>query len=97
VKYVYFITTEKQGFPIKIGITNDCNLRIRELQIALPYKIKVLAVVPTDNALLEKRLHMKFSDIRLEGEWFRNTVYLRQFIEKLKNDDRFADVLLMAA
>lgn len=90
VKYVYFITTEHEGFPVKIGISESHHARFTTLQVALPYRVKVLAVLPTQDAIFERRLHRKFAHLRLEGEWFERAPDLLAYIETLVNETRAA-------
>lgn len=88
--YVYFITTEQPGFPIKIGVSESHRLRFSTLQIGLPYKVKVLAIVPTEDGIFERRLHRKFDHIRLCGEWFEQTPELLSFIAGMIGERRAA-------
>lgn len=81
--YVYFITADFPGFPIKIGISEIHNMRFSALQTAIPYEIKVLAVLPTENAILERQIHRKFEHIRMRGEWFQSTPELLDYITYL--------------
>jgi hypothetical protein len=85
-KFVYFITTEHPGFPVKIGISESHRMRITSLQTGLPYKVRVIAIVPTDDAIFERRLHRKFDHIRLSGEWFEQTPELLTYISELISD-----------
>ena len=70
--YVYFIT-DGHGH-IKIGKADDTGKRIRELQTGNPYKLSFLLTVMLDSITdafeLEQRLHSKFAQYRMEGEWF---------------------------
>lgn len=82
-KFVYFITTDHPGFPIKIGISESHHMRVTGLQTGLPYSVKVIAVVPTDDPVFERRLHRKFDHLRLRGEWFEQDSELLAFIDAL--------------
>ena len=70
--YVYFIT-DGHGH-IKIGKADDTYQRLKELQTGNPYKLSFLLTVMLDSVSdafdLEQRLHSKFSEYRMEGEWF---------------------------
>ena len=77
--YVYFISSEKNR-EIKIGFTaRPVEKRLKSLQTAHPYKLKLLTIVPgtTED---EKSLHERFANIRLEGEWFKPHPDLLAFI-----------------
>lgn len=66
--YVYLL---HGGGAFKIGKAQDPSKRIRQLEIALPYPVQTVATVPTDDArALESKLHKRFKDKRLNGEWF---------------------------
>jgi hypothetical protein len=69
---VYFIQSGLTG-PIKIGWTGWCRgpeSRLRNLQGANAYRLRLLAATPAD-VKAERRLHRIFEADRLEGEWFR--------------------------
>lgn len=70
---VYFLGYEGQG--IKIGHTRNLQGRIKQLQIASPHKIYLLAKIETeDPEELERQAHKKFAHKLLVGEWFDLTV-----------------------
>jgi len=76
---VYFIRSEK-NHEIKIGFTaGQVEKRLSSLQTAHPYKLQLLATIPgtTED---EKSLHERFTNIRLEGEWFKPHADLVAFI-----------------
>lgn len=81
--YVYFITAEKENFPIKIGISESHKLRFGAMQVSLPYLIKVLAILPTKDPMFERRLHQRFQHLRLRGEWFEQTPEINSYIAEL--------------
>lgn len=77
---VYVIGPEKG--PFKIGITNDVDKRLRALQTANPRKLAVhFSIAAEDAAAIEKAMHAKFGDKRLQGEWFKAP--LRTIIDAL--------------
>lgn len=66
--YVYVL---KSGDFYKIGRTSDLGTRMSALAIALPQPTEVVIVLETmDHVRLERDLHKKFSDKRVNGEWF---------------------------
>ena len=81
--YIYFLTADHPGFPIKIGTTITHKMRMQKLQTAIPYKIKMLAIMPIDDTLFERRLHRKFEHLRLNGEWFSPAPELLEYISTL--------------
>lgn len=79
---VYFIQMMHGDNPIKIGITVNIFDRLRRLQHAHAYELKVIAVIPGKGRETESELHRRFADSRLRGEWFRRTPELLEFIVK---------------
>lgn len=71
--YVYFIR-DTLGH-IKIGVTINVRNRINQLQTANPMKLEFYYGMHVksidDAAIIEKELHDKFKDFRLNGEWFK--------------------------
>lgn len=68
---VYLLKAEE---CYKIGVTLDTSItsRIKQLQTGNPYPITLVckSVISTDAYKVEKELHLKYKDFRLEGEWF---------------------------
>ncbi len=75
---VYFIQAGDSG-PIKIGISEDIQFRLRELQVASPESLRLLASVEGDRET-EKGLHARFSAYWRSGEWFDPVPELLEFI-----------------
>jgi hypothetical protein len=83
--YVYFIMSDKTQ-AIKIGFTaGNVKIRLSALQTAHPYKLKVLATL-NGNRSYEKELHKRFSQFRLEGEWFEPHPDLLAFISVIQKN-----------
>lgn len=78
-QHVYFIQSIHGG-PVKIGRAEDVNARLRELQTAHPYPLKVLAVIPYGGKAMEQDLHERLAADRLTGEWFKDSSSLREVI-----------------
>lgn len=77
---VYFIRAGTKG-PIKIGITslNGYDKRLATLQGAHYLKLSLVGYM-FGGKEEEVRLHKRFSDIRLRGEWFKSRVDLTKYI-----------------
>lgn len=76
---VYFL---QLGSAIKIGYTTrPIKDRIRSLATGMSEPPILLASLPGDRAL-EKRLHRRFEYYRLRGEWFLDSLELRQWINR---------------
>lgn len=67
---IYFIQAGDKG-PIKIGISSDSVVkkRLSALQTAHYLELALIGHVPGSRRG-EARLHRRFSDLRLRGEWF---------------------------
>lgn len=67
--YVYLI---KMDSCFKIGIAQDVESRLAQLQTGSPYDLEVVQCYEFHNAqTVEGALHQKFGDVRMRGEWFR--------------------------
>lgn len=67
--YVYFIESDS-GY-IKIGKTFNLKTRMKSLKNASPHNLKLLCYIKSDEySELEMIFHKKFSEKRVNGEWF---------------------------
>jgi hypothetical protein len=71
---VYFIgcRMELERY-VKIGITapERIELRLSQLQVGNPVRLRLMSVIPGGGRPLERFLHAEFDHLRAEGEWFR--------------------------
>lgn len=67
-KDLYIIQSKGIG-TIKIGVAQDCNARLKQLQTANPYELKLVHVFK-GMGHLEKYLHKELVEYRQQGEWF---------------------------
>jgi hypothetical protein len=68
--YVYLIGSTTFGW-YKIGKSKIPDIRVKDIGILLPFRIKVLAVWRAENhTLLEALLHEKYLANAVNGEWF---------------------------
>lgn len=79
---VYLVQRDSDG-AIKIGFCSDVVRRVRELRKGVEYEVSLLAVFPGDKPD-ELRLHARFRDFRIDGEWFRPEPQLLDFIDSLR-------------
>lgn len=72
--YVYLIQGERTKFT-KIGISNNPEYRLQSLQLGSPDTLfihSLLRCQSESNArLVERKLHKRFADARIHGEWFQ--------------------------
>ena len=68
--YLYVFTDAKRKV-CKIGISSNPDRRLQVVQVGYPWDLTLAHSVKVINACLtEKKLHDKFADFRLRGEWF---------------------------
>lgn len=78
---VYFIGAEN-GL-IKIGRSKNPKKRLRLIKTMSPISLELLGVIDCgrkESVSLERRLHLKFKDLRVHGEWFKPGTELLCFI-----------------
>lgn len=78
---VYFI---EAGEHLKIGVAKNPHKRIRDLQVANPEPLRLVAVMSPsehDAVTMERHIHFVLSQYRVGGEWFK--VPARDAMEKL--------------
>jgi len=71
---------------VKIGFTRyPPAVRVKQLQTGNPRKLMLLYSVQVPDVMdIESRLHEKFDVDRVEGEWFRLSIELRNFLLRLR-------------
>jgi len=75
----YFIRCGEDG-PIKIGKTNQIQIRMKNMQVGAPDKLVLLKLVEGN---IEAECHEKFASLRKNGEWFAPSPELLAFIGQL--------------
>lgn len=68
---VYFIQGVHGG-PIKIGLAQDPEQRLKSLQAGCPYLLRITHTIEGGRRR-ERQLHLRFAECRLGGEWFEAT------------------------
>lgn len=69
LKTIYLIGSWDRTKPVKIGIADDPELRVKQLQTGCPYKLDILFKFP-GTTTHEAYLHKMFRKQRTFGEWF---------------------------
>jgi len=81
--FIYAIQEDKASWkaPVKIGLARNVEDRCTNLQVGNPRKLvvrlKIGPISPEYAASLEKKLHRRFKDHHLRGEWFSGKVLSR--------------------
>jgi excisionase family DNA binding protein len=91
-KCVYFIGGTDG--PIKIGISDDVDKRIVQLQTGSAWKLRVMARIIGDREL-EQHYHTKFALYRMEGEWFARAQPIINEITRLNIDGTSGKALVL--
>jgi hypothetical protein len=77
---IYFILNSKNN-TVKIGKTDNLQKRLSQLQTGSDSCLVVILTLPGD-VEEEKELHLRFSDHRLNGEWFTFSDEIKQYTNK---------------
>ena len=85
---VYFIAEDENEhydtLRIKIGISKNISKRLPQLQTGSPYKLKLMGwIESSDDYLLERELHKKYSYCNTHLEWF--SLSACDILEELQN------------
>lgn len=75
---IYFIAPIGGG-PIKIGLSRRPAKRLTQMQPHSPFLLEILLVFP-GNEVVERDLHLRFSDEHAHGEWFHPSDRLLLFV-----------------
>lgn len=79
--FVYFMRINGRGH-VKIGFTVDVIKRFSGHQTSMP-GTPVLMGAMHGTAATEKKLHEKYADLHVKGEWYKYTGALKAFVEAL--------------
>jgi len=80
---IYFIQCGDDG-PVKIGVTINLPARLRDLQAANPYELKVLTVIEDGGQKQERELHDRFKHLEIRREWFKPDKELLSFVDEVR-------------
>jgi hypothetical protein len=79
VSNIYVISSiNHNNGPVKIGISDNPDKRVKQLQTAFPEKLEIKYIEPFTTKIkartFEKYLHKDISHLKSHGEWFSITV-----------------------
>lgn len=81
--FVYYVRWENDPLLVKIGYTANLKNRFSSFLTCSPHRLEILRIEETTDGHLEKRLHTKFDDCRVAGEWFKYEGRLKRYITSL--------------
>ena len=68
---IVYLLKIKDKSQYKIGVTKDFKKRLTQISPKMPFELKVEHKIESDNIYsLEEKLHNKFGDKHIKGEWF---------------------------
>ena len=80
-QFVYVVRSEPSG-NLKIGITADPKLRLSQMQVGAWETLALVLTIPGDPES-EQSLHRRFRKHRIQGEWFRPSPEVLEWIEEV--------------
>jgi len=83
--YLYIVQSVLGG-PIKIGVSKQVEVRVKELQRGSPFKLVAVRIIGKLPSIVERRLHKQLEKYKLHGEWFKE--------EALEMADRLLENIL---
>jgi hypothetical protein len=69
VRFVYILQCE-ESLRFKIGVADDVDRRIGEIQRMCATQLNLIAVYPGKGHALEGYFHRRYAKYRIHGEWF---------------------------
>jgi hypothetical protein len=92
-RMIYFIVAKNY---VKIGCSEDPEIRLKELQTSNPNKLKLIATMP-GSFQTESELHCVFARFRARGEWFRYDGHLKASILAINDNGTETSFLTVKA
>lgn len=91
-RWIYFVRPVGMGGPVKIGLSERTEARIRDLAEWSPFELEIVAQIEGDYQL-EKNIHECFANSYLRREWFKATPRLNAMIDALQAGKAIEDAL----
>lgn len=80
--YVYLLKSPTGAY--KVGRTKNPDNRLATFGVKLPFEVEYICVIETDDMYaLERELHDRFEELRINGEWFALTITEIAYMELL--------------
>jgi len=88
---IYFI---RQNEAVKIGVTEDIQQRVSQIQVGTPYEVSVMLLIEGSYEK-EAELHKTFNDFKIRGEWYWLSEEIKEYVAMMyENDLRYEHGLL---
>jgi Meiotically Up-regulated Gene 113 (MUG113) protein len=87
VGYVYLLAVSGHPGLYKIGRAANPENRLRTFNVKLPFPVSFACIIPTDDMYkLEKELHIRYANLRTNGEFFAlssdDVAYIKSLVDK---------------
>ena len=82
---IYFIL-DKENDAVKIGIADNPISRLSDIQVGNPHELSLIKTIDNGTQAKEKRLHKQFAEQRLNGEWFKRSGTLAEYLQVQPNE-----------
>lgn len=80
-----YIIGDKERNVCKIGISGDPHERLKSIQTGYPWRLDIWLELAINNPeRIEKILHTRFGEYRLNGEWFDAAVFKKLDLNEFK-------------
>lgn len=76
---IYFIGNKQYDW-VKIGVSNDPEGRLGDIRVGCPVEL-VMFRIESGGQSIERRLHTKFKEQRIRGEWFKLSGPVQEYID----------------
>ena len=89
IQHVTYFILAREASKVKIGQCRETNppvKRLKALQTGSPEYLEVLLLLPHKPPFEEIQMHRRFSQYRIQGEWFDYRGELKSFIESKIQD-----------
>lgn len=86
--YVYLLRS-KNGDHYKIGKASDPKSRTKTIGIKLPFEVELIHTIHCkDYTAAEEKLHIRFEQKRVNGEWFALSLEDVEWIKSIQSDEQ---------
>jgi hypothetical protein len=84
-QFIYFVRIRGTEF-LKIGRSGDPARRLEALKSSVPFELELVGILKEAEPVTEIRLHERFKELRVRGEWFREVGELSEFVSSMPRE-----------